>query len=85
MTLWRPDNSGYCLGLDTAGKYEKVIPDYHDTETNQPIPIDSGAVMLDYGMMEGGEIGILNNENNRNLLGLEYHRGNMKKIEQKKY
>lgn len=75
MTLWRPENSGYCWGLESAGKYEKPVHDYHDNETNQPIPIENGAVFLTYGMMESGEIGIINNSENRKKLNLQYKKG----------
>jgi hypothetical protein len=83
MTLWRPDNSGYCWGLEAAGKYEKPVHDYHDNETNQPIPINDGAVFLNYGMMEGGEVGILNNRENRKILNLEFKKGSLKKNDRK--
>lgn len=37
MTLWRPDNKGYCLSKEMAGVYEDPKTGYHDSETNMSI------------------------------------------------
>ena len=29
ITLWRPDNKGYCYAKEDAGNYEEVDEDYH--------------------------------------------------------
>ena len=34
VTLWRPDNSGYCYAQDQAGQYETIIEGYHNGECN---------------------------------------------------
>ena len=39
ITLWRPDNSGYCYAQDQAGKYEEIIDGYHNGEGNS-LPIE---------------------------------------------
>lgn len=40
ITLWRPNNSGYCYSKDMAGFYENPKPFYHDNEDNMPISVD---------------------------------------------
>lgn len=30
ITLWRPDNSGYCYAQDQAGQYSEIIEGYHN-------------------------------------------------------
>jgi len=37
ITLWRPNNAGYCYSKESAGRYETPQKDYHDSETNMPI------------------------------------------------
>jgi hypothetical protein len=39
ITLWRPDNSGYCYAQDQAGKYEEIIEGYHNGEGDS-LPIE---------------------------------------------
>jgi len=37
ITLWRPDNKGYCYSKENAGLYETPKKDYHDSCDNMPI------------------------------------------------
>jgi len=37
ITLWRPNNAGYCYSKEMAGKYETPEPGYHDSDSNMPI------------------------------------------------
>lgn len=37
ITLWRPDNAGYCYSKEMAGFYENPKKGYHDNEINMPI------------------------------------------------
>ena len=39
ITLWRPDNSGYCYAQDQAGRYEEIIEGYHNGEGDS-LPIE---------------------------------------------
>jgi len=39
ITLWRPDNSGYCYAQDQAGQYAKIIEGYHNGEGDS-LPIE---------------------------------------------
>lgn len=34
VTIWRPDNAGYCWSREQAGVYDSFQPGYHDSETN---------------------------------------------------
>ncbi|MBF05009.1 MAG: hypothetical protein CMP76_17165 [Flavobacterium sp.] len=37
VTLWRPNNSGYCYSKEMAGFYENPEYGYHDNDDNMPI------------------------------------------------
>jgi hypothetical protein len=38
LTLWRPDNKGYCWMIASAGLYSEIQEGYHSDEGNKPIP-----------------------------------------------
>ena len=37
VTLWRPDNKGYCYPIELAGIYDGYENGYHHDEENHPI------------------------------------------------
>lgn len=37
ITLWRPNNAGYCYSKEMAGSYETPQKGYHDSDDNMPI------------------------------------------------
>lgn len=39
ITLWRPNNAGYCFSFEMAGKYDVPEKGYHDSQDNTPIKI----------------------------------------------
>jgi hypothetical protein len=41
ITLWRPDNKGYCWPIAAAGIYTEVEDGYHNDGENVPVPVDS--------------------------------------------
>jgi hypothetical protein len=53
VTLWRPDNKGYCYMVEAAGVYGEadLIPGYHDGDDNVPIEIGS----LDKWLIRDGD------------------------------
>lgn len=40
MTLWRPNDAGYCYAKENAGTYDEPKKGYHDNEDNMPISAD---------------------------------------------
>lgn len=40
ITLWRPDNKGYCYSKESAGIYETPKENYHDSPSNVPIKVE---------------------------------------------
>jgi hypothetical protein len=38
MTLWRPDNKGYCWPLELSGRYKGYQRGYHNDGVNIPVP-----------------------------------------------
>ena len=40
ITLWRPNNAGYCYSKEMAGFYENPEYGYHDNDDNMPISED---------------------------------------------
>jgi len=37
ITLWRPNNAGYCYSKESAGTYEIPEKGYHDSDDNMPL------------------------------------------------
>lgn len=68
ISLWRPDNAGYCYSLEWAGKYDEALirekPDYYNNlEDSFPVPIavaQSIAIPPEHGNITGPVI-----QNNR--------------------
>ena len=51
ITLWRSNNSGYCLSGENAGVYETLEPNYHDGYNTLPIKVgilDELFINIDY-------------------------------------
>lgn len=40
ITLWRPNNSGYCYAKESSGQYSKIEEGYHNCANNS-FPIES--------------------------------------------
>lgn len=84
MTLWRPDNKGYCYALENAGLYEKLLKDYHDTENDMPITEDRAVRMSAQVSYESGELVrvIYNTPSTHRMLGLKWKKGNLVRTNQ---
>jgi hypothetical protein len=55
ITLWRPDNAGYCWSKDWAGQYESPKEGYHDSADNLPILIEDAEKLFLTVNVEGAE------------------------------
>lgn len=55
MTLWRPEDKGYCYAKEHAGIYDVPKKGYHDNEDNMPISIDCDLFMTVFDVMDNGK------------------------------
>jgi len=46
LTLWRPNNAGYCYSRQMAGVYERAEQGYHDNDGNMSIPVDEAHKLM---------------------------------------
>jgi len=46
VSLWRPNNAGYCYSKAMAGIYEMPKPGYHDDENNMPVKAEDAEVLF---------------------------------------
>jgi len=81
LTLWRPDNKGYCQSLNSAGVYENPEKGYHDSDDSIPVQQEildrmGSTVEID------GELKtfVPNNRYTLSELGLKFVKGNLVKI-----
>lgn len=76
ITLWRPDNSGYCFSKEHAGIYPTPQKGYHDSDTNMPIS-DAQADRLWVQVRHDGNVQhrIRNDAKTLRELGLMWRRG----------
>lgn len=69
--FWRANNSGYTENLFEAGIYTEIVKDYHNSDRTLPVLIGSEIYNnLETKRNEFGEMFILNNKKNLDLLGL---------------
>lgn len=80
VTLWRPDNAGYCYQKESAGVYEAPVPGYHDDEGNIPILITEAEKL--FVTPETGPPGLTipNNRKTWAALGVKMGRRSLTKI-----
>jgi len=77
ITLWRPNNAGYCWSKENAGIYEDFIDGYHKNENHIPITVDEFDKMAGVFRTESGKTAtcIPNNLSTRRLLGVKINQG----------
>lgn len=69
ITLWRPNNSGYCFSKEMAGIYPKTLKGYHDSETTMPITIEVAEKLFVTAEHEGKKANMIpNNQKTWNAL-----------------
>lgn len=49
ITLWRPNNCGYCFGLSDCGLYTEIIDGYHDDKYDS-MPIEYSNIIDKFGL-----------------------------------
>lgn len=81
LTLWRPDNKGYTYFLCAAGVYDEVDPEYHGSDGNIPLEINSLVRLT----VRGTDVSrcIENTRENRDLIRKMW-REELKEIKKKK-
>ena len=85
LTLWQKNNQGYTDDLFNAGIYTELKDGYHDSDRTVPVLIGSETYRnLDERRNEYGEMGFLNNEKNRQMLGLILDNGKIKRNDKAK-
>lgn len=71
LTLWRPNNGGYCWFKDNAGVYDGYEKGYHDSCNSIPVlkeKLDNLFTDVEY---DGKKVkAVLNNPENRKKLGI---------------
>lgn len=53
ITLWRPNNRGYCFSRSQAGIYENPKEGYHKSDSNIAIPKDQGDKLFIEALYDG--------------------------------
>lgn len=72
ITLWRPDNAGYCWFKENAGLYDGYEKGYHDSCNNLPVPEEVANLAFSAIEYEGSKVtAILNTLGNRKILGIK--------------
>lgn len=73
VTLWRPDNSGYCCSMKNAGIYDAPIKGYHDSYDSVPVSVEmANSLCIEIECRPGeNEHFIPNNKKTWNRLGFE--------------
>ena len=52
ITFWKPNNAGYTVSLEKAGKYTEIKEGYHTGNNAKPVPcalIDALSKVMSYG------------------------------------
>lgn len=55
ITLWRPNNAGYCYSRDQAGTYEDYKPGYHENEGNMVVTTEKLEPLFQKVIYDGKE------------------------------
>lgn len=81
VTLWRPNNAGYCYGKAAAGRYTKIEEGYHNSEGNMPIKIEEAEKLFQTAMYDGAEREMIPNHAYLwRILGVKMTRDGLKRI-----
>lgn len=84
ITLWRPNNKGYCYSKENAGIYETPKEGYHDSEDNMPISKEQADKLFVSLPYEGEEkLMIINTKAVWEVLGVKMGKNGLSKIKTK--
>jgi hypothetical protein len=69
ITLWRPNNTGYCFSKEMAGVYPEPLRGYHDSDTSMPITTEAADKLFITAEHEGKTVNVIpNNQTTWNAL-----------------
>lgn len=74
FTLWRPENRGYVLAIQEAGKYRDLKDGYHNNEGALPIKTSG---MYSQAIGDEGALCLVNDRAARKQLGILVKNGNL--------
>ena len=81
VTLWRPDNKGYCYSKQMAGSYENPQAGYHDSQDNMPISEEKANELFESCMYDGEyRMMIPNNKKTWTKLGVKMTRDGLVRL-----
>ncbi|MCT3662555.1 hypothetical protein HZR00_08530 [Elizabethkingia anophelis] len=81
ITLWRPNNAGYCYSKENAGVYENPERGYHDSDDNMPILTEDAEKLFKKLPYDGVEKYLIpNNKETWSLLGVKMTKNGLIKV-----
>ena len=83
ITLWRPNNAGYCYNKEIAGIYDNPEKGYHDSDLNMPIDKEMQEKLFTIKVMVNGkwQTRIPNDKTTWKILNVKMTRDGLKKIQ----
>lgn len=84
LTLWRPNNAGYCYSKEMAGTYENPEIGYHDSDINMPLPVQQADTLFQETMYDGQLKNMIpNTKETWKVLGLKMTKNGLQKVKPK--
>lgn len=81
ITLWRPNNAGYCFSKQSAGIYFDYERGYHDSEGNLPLEEDKADNLFISALYDNKRLLMLPNiPTVHRELGLKWTKGTLTKL-----
>lgn len=86
ISLWRPNNCGYCYSKENAGLYIELEENYHNSESNIAISVAIAEQLFEH-MYYDNELKdmIQNNARSHKILGVKMTKNGLKRIKPKKF
>jgi hypothetical protein len=82
ITLWRPNNAGYCFAKEYAGVYDEIEEGYHNGEGQLPIKISDAEPLFvkDEKYFDAPLHAIPNTKNVLDLLNVKWDKDDLVKM-----